>query len=153
MVLWEQTNIKPSMDVQGFRAQSYVGLDLRFRAAHERALRSGETDGSYHSDVADSNNNIRPTHIIQHTTQTTIMYRMLKTWLPTSWGMPPSGGPIQRCSRPQTITNKLNQEQKQMPTRLQHLFNHIYPPSPRPARAAPQPRRTTSRTRTRLRTR
>ena len=46
VVLWELTNIKPSTKVQEFRAVTYVGLYLRFRAAHERALSSGKIDGN-----------------------------------------------------------------------------------------------------------
>ena len=38
MVLWELTHIKPSMKIQEFRAQVYIEMYVRFRAAHERML-------------------------------------------------------------------------------------------------------------------
>ena len=46
MVLWELTHIKPSMNVQEFRASSYVDLYERFRTTHERMLGPGDIDGN-----------------------------------------------------------------------------------------------------------
>ena len=56
IVVWELTQIKPSMHVQEFRAASYVDLYSRCKASHERLLQSGRIDASYHREVADSPN-------------------------------------------------------------------------------------------------